>query len=104
TAETLVFETDHGGHDGEGRGLRYLEWATPGLPGTYEYVIEYAYLLREDGKATRVEYDRHINGALPRAVWMDALADAGFEAGMRPLVHSEVPEGTYDVFTGRRPT
>ncbi|MGE3075693.1 MAG: trans-aconitate 2-methyltransferase [Dehalococcoidia bacterium] len=102
TAETLVFETDHGGHDGEGRGLRYLEWATPGEPGTYEYVIEYAYLLREDGKPTRVEYDRHVNGALPRAVWMKALGDAGFEPGMRPLVHSEVPEGSYDVFTGRR--
>lgn len=102
TAETLTFETDHGGHDGDGRGLRYVEWATPGAPGTHEYVVEYAYLLREDGNPTRVEYDRHINGALPRAVWIEALEDAGFEAGMRSLVHSEVPEGRYDVFTGRR--
>ena len=101
TAETLKFETDTGGHDGEGRGLRYLEWATPGEPGTYEYVIEYAYLLREDGKPTRVEYDRHVNGALPRSVWMDALSDAGFEADCGPWCTARCPKAATTCSRGR---
>ena len=103
TAETLTFDTDHGGHDGDGRAMRYLEWSTPGRPATYEYVVDYAYIYHEDGKPPRVELDRHINGALPRAVWLQALRDHGFEAWTEPFVHSEVPEGGV-IFVGRLPT
>lgn len=103
TAETLTFGTDHGGHDGDGRAMRYLEWTTPGRPSTYEYVVDYAYLYHEAGKPRRIELDRHINGALPQATWLAALRDAGFEAWTEPFVHSEVPEGGV-IFVGRLPT
>lgn len=103
TAETLTFDTDHGGHDGEDRSMRYLEWSTPGRPGTYEYVVDYAYIYHEDGQPPRVELDRHINGALPQATWLQALRDHGFEAWTEPFVHSDVPEGGV-IFVGRRPT
>lgn len=103
TAETLTFDTDHGGHDGKGRAMRYLEWSTPGRPGTYEYVADYAYIYHENGKPPRVELDRHINGALPQASWLQALQDEGFEAWTEPFVHSEVPEGGV-IFVGRLPT
>ena len=103
TAETLTFDTDHGGHDGPDRSMRYLEWSTPGRPGTYEYVVDYAYIYHEDGRPPRVELDRHINGALPQAVWLAALRDAGFQAWTEPFVHSEVPEGGV-IFVGRLPT
>ena len=46
--------------------------------------------------------DRHANGALPRALWLKAIEDAGFEADSVPLIHSEVPEGKHEVFTGWR--
>lgn len=103
TAENLAYETDHGGHDGEGRALRYLEWTYPGPPGTYAFLVDYVYVLHEEGRESRVVYDRHINGALPRDLWLSALADAGFQPGAVPLVHSEVPEGYSEIFTGWRP-
>ncbi len=103
TAENLVHETDHGGHDGQGRALRYLEWTYPGPPGTYAFYVDYVYVLHEDGREPRVVYDRHINGALPHDLWLQAIRDAGFEPGAVPLVHSEVPEGYSEVFTGWRP-
>ncbi len=103
TAENLVYETDHGGHDGDGRALRYLEWTYPGSPGTHGFSVDYVYVLHEDGREPRVVYDRHLNGALPRDTWLRAIADAGFEPGAVPLVHSEVPEGHSEVFTGWRP-
>lgn len=101
TAENLEFDTDHGGHDGDGRAMRYLEWSSPGTPGTYEYVVDYAYIYHVDGEPPRVEHDRHINGALPEAVWLQALRDAGFNATTTPFIHSEVPEGSI-FFVGRR--
>ena len=103
TAETLTFETDHGGHDGDGRAMRYLEWTTPGPPGSHTYFADYAYLYHIDGQPPRVEFDRHVNGALPQAVWLRALREAGFEAWTAPFVHSEVPDGGV-IFVGRLPT
>jgi len=104
TAENLDFETDHGGHDGDGKAMRYLEWSSPGRPGTYECITDYVYILHEDGQEPRVLHDRHITGALPRQVWLDALAGAGFvDVQGRSLVHSEVPEDALEVFLARRP-
>ena len=101
TAENLRLETDHGGHDGDGRSLRYLEWDYPGPSGTYEYYTDYAYILHEDGKEPRCILDRHVTGALPRALWLAALSDTGFEAAAKPFIHSEVPEGG-EIFIGKR--
>jgi SAM-dependent methyltransferase len=42
--------TQHGGHDGEGRALRYLEWDWDPDPSDTTYVSDFAYLLREDGR------------------------------------------------------
>ena len=42
--------TDHGGHDGTGRALRYLEWVHDPDPSDDEYEVEYAYLMLEDGQ------------------------------------------------------
>ncbi len=103
TAENLSFDTDHGGHDGDGRAMRYLEWSFPGRPGTYEYFVDYAYIYHEEGKPPAIELDRHVNGALPEAIWLAALRDAGFSATTTPFIHSEVPEGGV-FFVGRLPT
>lgn len=103
TAENITFGTDHGGHDGDGRAMRYLEWMTPGRPGTFEYVVDYAYVFHEDGQPPRFAHDRHTCGALPRQSWADALTSAGFRDVRRtPLVHSEVDPEHYEVFVARR--
>ncbi len=101
--ETFRPSTDHGGHDGAGRGLRYLEWTWDPDPDDGMYLVDYAYLLREgDGRMT-VEWDRHVEGLFPRAEWIRLLTDAGFQPRGIPVDHSALEPGSYEVFAARRP-
>lgn len=95
--------TDHGGHDREPAGLRYLEWTWDPDPGDTSYVVDYAYLLREPDGSVRVEHDRHIEGLFARADWLRLLSDVGFQANVVPFEHSEVEAGTCELFVARRP-
>jgi SAM-dependent methyltransferase len=101
--ETFDPGTSYGGHDGDGRGLRYLEWTWDPDPADTTYVAEFSYLLREDGQATRCVYDRHVNGLFDRAVWLRLLAEVGFRASVRPFEHSEVPPDSVEMFVAVRP-
>ncbi len=86
--------TDWGGHDGaDGRSLRFLEWTRDPPPGATAIDVEYAYLLSEPGKPTRVLYDCHVEGLFSRHDWLRWLSEAGFEPKEVMLVHSDVPEG-----------
>lgn len=76
--ETFAPSTNHGGEDGVGRALRYLEWVRPPDPRTGQYFVDFAYLLHEDGQPMRVEHDRHEHGVFARGDWMSLLRDAGF--------------------------
>ena len=95
--ETFEPRTDHGGSDGEGRALRYLEWTYDPDDADTTYTVEYAYVLRENGQPTRVEHERHICGLFPRAEWVRLL----HEVGLRP----EITRDHYgrDIFVARRP-
>ena len=75
--ETFAPRTDHGGHDGEGRSLRYLEWTWDPDPSDSTYFADFAYLLRE-GRELRVVSDRHVEGLFPRGTWKRLLEDVGF--------------------------
>jgi len=77
--ETFRPETDHGGHDGEGRGVRYLEWTYDPDENDTTYVMDFAYLLRE-GERVWVEHDRHIGGLFGRADWLRLVEEVGFQA------------------------
>ena len=101
--ENFVAETQHGGHDGEGRALRYLQWVWDPDPNDTTYIVDFAYLLREDGRPMRVEHDRHVEGLFARADWLRLLAEVGFRASVRPLEHSEVAPGSVEIFVAVRP-
>jgi SAM-dependent methyltransferase len=101
--ETFASSTDCGGHDGEGKALRYLEWSWDPDSTDTTYIVDYAYLLREDGQPVRTVYDRHIEGLFGREDWLRLLEETGFRAEVRLLIHSEVPEGSVEVFVAVRP-
>jgi SAM-dependent methyltransferase len=82
--------TDHGGHDGDGRAFRYLEWVHDPDPSDDQYEVEYAYIMREDGQPPRVVLDHHDEGLFSRDVWLRLISAAGFEPREAPFVHSEV--------------
>ena len=101
--ETFAPATTHGGHDGDGRALRYLAWIHDPDPADTTYVVDFVYLLHEDGRPTRSVYDRHVHGLFGRADWLRLLEEAGFRPDVQPFAHSELPAGAVTVFVARRP-
>jgi SAM-dependent methyltransferase len=77
--ETFVSLTTHGGHDGEGRGIRYIEWTFDADPSDTTYTVDFAYLLREGNAPLRVVHDHHVFGIFGRETWLQLLRDAGFD-------------------------
>jgi SAM-dependent methyltransferase len=95
--ETFQPKTEHGGHDGPDRALRYLEWSYDPDPADTTTVTDFAMLLREGASEVRVRYDRHVTGLFARAAWLDLLLEAGFE----PSVVGD--QWGRDIFVGVRP-
>jgi hypothetical protein len=102
TREGFRPTTSHGGHDGEGRGMRYLEWSYDPHPADTTYTVDFAFLLR-DGEEVRCEYDRHVCGLFLYEDWLRLITNAGFWAKAVPFEHSEVEPGTTFVFVGVKP-
>jgi SAM-dependent methyltransferase len=100
--ENFAPSTDHGGHDGDGRAMRYLEWTSAPDPASSTYTVDYAYMLREADGSVRVEHDRHVEGLFSRADWLRLLAEVGFEPAVVPFDHSELEPGTHEVFVARK--
>jgi hypothetical protein len=100
--ETFAPATEHGGHDGTERGLRYLAWVWDPDPCDSTYLVDYAYLLRNANGSVRAEHDRHIEGLFTRAEWLAVLRDVGFEPQITLFEHSEV-DRPLDIFIARRP-
>ncbi|KAA0237183.1 class I SAM-dependent methyltransferase [bacterium] len=97
TRETFREGTAHGGHDGDGRALRYLEWTWDPDPADTQYTVDFAYLLRT-GDDVQVAHDRHIFGLFSRAEWLAWLQEAGFaEVSTHPRI-----EDASDIFVARR--
>lgn len=59
------------------RGLRFVEWVWDPDPEDTEYVVDYAFLLRERDGSARVVHDRHVEGLFTRRL-------AGSAEGGRP--------------------
>ncbi len=86
TRESYTPQTESGGHDGDTRALRYLEWDRPAEPGATTYQADYVYVLRGPDGEVRVVHDVHTVGLFPRETWTRLLEQVGFEAEM---VHDE---------------
>jgi SAM-dependent methyltransferase len=95
--ETFRPSTEHGGRDGEGRALRYLEWAYDPDENDTSYVVACAYVLREGDQPPRLEHEHHVHGLFTRATWLQLLSEVGFQV--------EIVRDPYerDLFVARRP-
>jgi SAM-dependent methyltransferase len=95
--ETFEPATDHGGHDGDGRAMRYLEWTYDPDPSDTTYVVDYAFLLRDADGSVTVEHDRHVNGLFPKRQWLRLFDETGFRAS------SVTDRWGREVFVGEKP-
>jgi len=69
----------HGGHDGDGRSLRYFEWTFDPDASDTTYTVDFAYMLRERNEPVRVEHETHLMGLFSRDEWLLWLRRAGFD-------------------------
>jgi hypothetical protein len=99
--ENYRASTHHGGHDGNGKALRYLDWSRDPNPADTTYEVFMVYALRDGGETT-VESDRHVEGLFSRDVWLRLMSDAGFSPKVIPFEHSEV-DYELEVFVGSKP-
>jgi SAM-dependent methyltransferase len=72
--------------DEAARSLRGVEWAWDPDPADTQYIVEYAFLLREGDEVTAA-HDRHEEGLFAIAEWTSVLANAGYAVTLveRPL-------------------
>jgi hypothetical protein len=83
-APDFVRETFHegsqllSGSEG-GRALRGIEWVWDPDPGDDAYLVEYSFLLRDNG-SVRAVHDRHVEGLFSRATWHRLLTGAGYRS------------------------
>ncbi len=101
-SETFRPETSHGGHDRMLRSLRYLEWTRDPDPNDTTIVTDFAYIL-SDAAGVRVEYDHHVRGLFPRAVWLALLARQGFLVAVEQFKPSDPNSPACDTFVCARP-
>jgi SAM-dependent methyltransferase len=94
--ETFEPSTDHGGSDGDGRALRYLEWQFDPDITDSTCTTHYVFMLRE-GDTLHVEHDEHKCGLFARADWLWWIREAGFQP--ERLLDSY----DRDVFVARKP-
>lgn len=100
--ETFRPSTGHGGHDGPGRSLRYLEWTYDQDPADDEVEIEYVYLLKDRNGKVQSIHERSANGIFTRETWRALMVEAGFRVAFEPIDHSELAPGSYVGIVGIR--
>ena len=100
--ETFRPSTDHGGHDGEEGGTRYLDWTWDPDPKDTVYFSEMVYLIKDKLGNVQIEHDRHELGISSRQTWLQLLSDAGFQAQIIPIKHSQIEPDNSEVFIGRK--
>jgi hypothetical protein len=99
--ETFEPGTSSGGHDGEGRALRYLAWTWDPDPDDCTYLVDYAFLIREGDSTPRVLHERHEEGLFTEQEWLALMAAAGLKSRAAPFMHTEV-EHSMTAFVGIR--
>ena len=103
TTESYEPSTHSGGHDGDGRAIRYLQWNRPAAPGGTTARTTFVYVL-DEGNATRVEHEDHITGLFPRDTWLTIISEAGLDAAAVEYDHSEFSPGAErELFIGVKP-
>jgi trans-aconitate methyltransferase len=96
--ETFEPSTKHGGEDGAGRALRYLEWSYDPNETDTTYITHYVLIFREDNQPVQVVHDQHLFGLYSRDDWLRLLWEVGFRA------HFVIDPFERHVFVGYKPS
>jgi SAM-dependent methyltransferase len=103
TVESYRPRTTSGGHDGDGRAVRYLEWWHPSEAGTTTTRTTFVFALRDGDAPVEIVHDEHVTGLFPRSTWLRLIEDADMESRALPDPHGELEQGERELFAGIAP-
>lgn len=86
--ETFRPSTNHGGHDADGKGLRYLDWIYDADPTDSSYISSMVYMIRKGSSPMIVEYDQHVCGLFDQKTWLRLAQTAGLNPEIIQIPHS----------------
>jgi SAM-dependent methyltransferase len=99
--ENFQSGTDHGGNDGDGRAMRYMDWTWDPVTSDTEYLVDMTYVMRVGDAEPRIEHERWVEGLFSEQRWLDLMAEVGFRPEIRRWDHSDGPLGAV-IFLGVR--
>jgi ubiquinone/menaquinone biosynthesis C-methylase UbiE len=101
--EKFASFTGHGGHDGEKRSLRYLEWTYDPDAEDTQYNVELTYVFRENDRVW-CETERHVLGLFSEADWRRLMETAGF-TGVKAVEYPDTvdKQDATPAFVGTKP-
>lgn len=99
--ETFREGTDHGGYDGDGRSMRYLDWTFDPDPTDDTYLVDMTYVMRVGDDEPTVVGERWVEGLFSQDRWLELLREVGFEPRVVNFVTEDAPLGSV-VFVGVR--
>ncbi|OGO08021.1 MAG: hypothetical protein A2Y92_00680 [Chloroflexi bacterium RBG_13_57_8] len=97
--ETFSPGTSHGGHDGDGRAMRYLNWIWDPDPDDTSYIMDMVYVMK-NGETIHSYDDRHVMGLFSKDEWFKLMAKAGFQAKTIQRKADWTPPGGIILFIG----
>lgn len=85
----------------EGGNVTFIEYVAQPFPEANTVESVFVFIINRDGDI-QVEIDRHTSGLFPKAMWLEALSDAGLRA---EYVQTNAYEGGFggNLFVGRKP-
>jgi SAM-dependent methyltransferase len=97
-SDSYVPRTQHGGSDGGGRGLRYMEWDRDIEADGHTVVTDYILVTRDESGEVKTYHDAHTLGIFPSATWLRLLESVGF------VSHQLTGAEGLEIFIGVRPS
>lgn len=99
-AETFEPNTDHGGIDGQGKGMRYLEWSSDRDPNDEIAEVDMVYVLKDKDGKLQIEHDHYEFGLFSIKDWQRLIEEAGFAVFTEPVELEGFPPGKLKAFVG----
>ncbi len=102
TLESYENSSEIGGEDGDGRALRYVEWAHRDDPASRHYFVDFTLMMRTGTEPLVVETDRHHHYLFTHEEWLRAIEAAGFDVEAKSFRYEEI-DASGIAFLAQRP-
>lgn len=100
--ETYQSDSDCGGYDKDGKGLRYLEWSHDENPKDHLVQVEYVYVFKDEDGVITTDHESTVNNAFPMKLWKSLIEELDFSVAFEQVHHSDVSDMKYYAIVAKK--